>query len=1047
MATTATNTRNLPQQHHFSDIPFSLFDQDCKQGSIHDLTTESKTFLWHQFMVDTLLSTPRTPIDVENVIEACRLVKVYDYDDQIKLTEKNIKEFRKDYESHKAISWYTRDSFFYRAFNMAFRMKNNDAIILFHSIVKDLDDQLKFRQIAQRQSGLLNPPPTLYRGQPVMSAAELKKIKENVGRLISFNTFLSTTSDCSVASFNASGPNPAEAAFFEITVSEEGLGKRNQTWANIADDSKFKNEKEVLFGVSSTFSIVSVEEEDCFWNIKLKLTSWDDDPNVRKFINEVHRYLYQSSGKRLPLIAFQQWFSLESLSYARPMIELVKFGLVQVTQLFLFQAYQKKGHLKKLIDHLPNVSDFIGTSDANIARPNSTIIRPLFDILYDFLYSDKQGQEMSVDSNDNISLLSFGGFLLLTGDLSKGTRYFQMLVDNPAIDERLKIVIHGVLAASYAQNEEKERASHSCQRALEALQVTDERTTPGWFPSLLASSYSTLGYPNQQSSEMIGRLGPSIDEEQSNNLIDEKLRLVFSGHTRFEEQNFRAALNRWEEAAEIDSHMPCSAETIYNDVIHVQMATPYFRLNNRLDALAMIATAIESLKAYYSPDHRMFATLNFMHGYYLMYNDQPAEAMTRLKSALDNPHFAENPEFCAVVIGILMSVCIQSGEMDMAESYGRQALSNGVTHMSGQIRQLLDSIPELRMNAQLVGQSEVRRVLTESLRSGHRLISKGPLHQIKQFDFNDQSTWTSEKLIAVADHYRHARKVERAGFYYRQALERMTANDYQSMWKVFKKMMRMKNQSEDLQDLFSLEYSKYDDKNLAHLNMIATIQVILYRLSVVQNDHKSAFDCLIGAALLTVRSFFHQIHVDSNYISNLFDDFLQHNSIDAAIDTLSKLVEIYSNDWAIPLRSFLSPYINVNDFASLVHHPAVDVFLGRTKSAPTLFQFLEKVFVFLRRTFSPIETTTLAFKDQMLKFLRSAQDEASPLVHLMKAFESFGVGTMENFHVHLDQFRSQVLTFQRYQQLKERITLIFARITEDQLRTWLESLSETSSSL
>ena len=76
----------------------------------------------------------------------------------------------------------------------------------------------------------------------------------------------------------------------------------------------------------------------------------------------------------------------------------------------------------------------------------------------------------------------------------------------------------------------------------------------------------------------------------------------------------------------------------------------------------------------------------------------------------------------------------------------------------------------------------------------------------------------------------------------------------------------------------------------------------------------------------------------------------------------------------------------------------------------------------------------------MLKFLRNAQDETSPLLHLMKALESLFLNSIENFYAHLDQFRYQVLTFQRYQQLKERIALSFARFDEKQLRAYLESI-------
>ena len=689
--TSTLKLSNTNQKHRCSDIPFNLFERDCQQGSLHHLTEESKTFLWHRFMIDALLHTPKTTQDVENVIAACRLVNEYDPKKPVGLNEQTINKFRLEYQCNEVLSWYTRASFFFDAFNKACRMKNSDAIVLFHSIVKDLDDQLKYEQSEQLHDRTLTLPLTLYRGQPEMSSAELKKISENIGGLISFHSFLSTTSYCPAAASFACGPDPTVAALFQITVNEEEQGGRLQTFASIAKYSKFKDEKEVLFGVSSVFRIVSAEQDDCFWDIKLELTSWEDDPDVRKFINQAHRYLYQNSGKHLPFIAFQQWFSLDSLSYTRPLIELMKFGVVQLSQLFLHQAYQLEGRLKKLIDNVPDLLDLIGKSGTMIVHPNSTIIGPLFDILYDFLYSEKQENQVSFDVSDSISLLSFGGFLLLTGDLMKGIRYFEMLLKNPLINERMKVMIHGVLAASYAQTKQNDRALESCQTALAAFQLSGERTIPGWLPSFLASSHGSIDPADRQTHAMIGRLQPSINEEQSNNMLDEKVRLLYSGHIHFQQRNFRAALNRWEEAAEIESHIPSTAETVYNGAIYIQMAAAYFQLDNSADALKMIVRATRSLASFYPAGHRMFATLNFMRGYYLMHNDKPNEAIVWLKSALENPHFSESPEFCTVVLGLLTTVCIQSGDLDSAKTYGDQALKHGVTEMNAQISELLKS--------------------------------------------------------------------------------------------------------------------------------------------------------------------------------------------------------------------------------------------------------------------------------------------------------------------------------------------------------------------
>ncbi|CAF4187013.1 unnamed protein product, partial [Rotaria sp. Silwood2] len=55
-------------------IPFSLFNTNAKQYSLRNLSEESKTFLWHQFMLNVLLSIPRSPTVINDAITGFRLL-------------------------------------------------------------------------------------------------------------------------------------------------------------------------------------------------------------------------------------------------------------------------------------------------------------------------------------------------------------------------------------------------------------------------------------------------------------------------------------------------------------------------------------------------------------------------------------------------------------------------------------------------------------------------------------------------------------------------------------------------------------------------------------------------------------------------------------------------------------------------------------------------------------------------------------------------------------------------------------------------------------
>ena len=142
-----------------------------------------------------------------------------------------------------------------------------------------------------------------------------------------------------------------------------------------------------------------------------------------------------------------------------------------------------------------------------------------------------------------------------------------MLLENKLLDERLKFFVYGLLGASYAVTKEKELASAFLKPIAEIFQSSTEQSIPGWFPSLIASSCMTIDNSDQQINDIVNSLLPLIHQEQYNNTVDEKLRLMHLGHICFQQDNFVDALNCWEEAVEINSHMSSSAETIFNAAI------------------------------------------------------------------------------------------------------------------------------------------------------------------------------------------------------------------------------------------------------------------------------------------------------------------------------------------------------------------------------------------------------------------------------------------------------------------------------------------------
>ena len=86
-------------------------------------------------------------------------------------------------------------------------------------------------------------------------------------------------------------------------------------------------------------------------------------------------------------------------------------------------------------------------------------------------------------------------------------------------------------------------------------------------------------------------------------------------------------------------------------------------------ALHVMKTGIESLECYYSSTHKMFVSLNFLYGYYLIQNEKSSEAIVCLKKALTTPYFSEDKDFLGMVYTLLIMASIQSSNIDLAENY------------------------------------------------------------------------------------------------------------------------------------------------------------------------------------------------------------------------------------------------------------------------------------------------------------------------------------------------------------------------------------------
>jgi tetratricopeptide (TPR) repeat protein len=233
------------------------------------------------------MQTSRT--DKNEFISQCRLI--YKTNKSC-LTVLN--EFVENYESEHSLRWYTRDSFIYRLLNKALRIQNIDLLFLFCFYIRDIEKQLHENQYPSSVH--------VYRGQS-MSTEELNVLKDSKHKLISMNSFLSTSLNPNVALMFLDSPGidkTLERVLFEIDADPKKIGVK--PFADISKFSYFNEEDEILMMLGSVFHLNEIYLDDNqIWHIQMTLCS-DNEGDLKKVCDHMKKQ-YGSMNHKLLLFA------------------------------------------------------------------------------------------------------------------------------------------------------------------------------------------------------------------------------------------------------------------------------------------------------------------------------------------------------------------------------------------------------------------------------------------------------------------------------------------------------------------------------------------------------------------------------------------------------------------------------------------------------------------------------------------------------------------------------------------------------------------------
>ncbi|CAF1189899.1 unnamed protein product [Adineta steineri] len=280
------------KQYDQDTIPVSFLTLD-DMASPENFNQLEPTFMYTQLFKEILLDIKYGPRVIQDLAVCCREV-FSGNSSELQL----IHEFERNYRPQKAIWWYTRECFTYKMLNQALRIMDADIMINMGFFLRDVHQQIK--QLHEQQvSSYERKPFLVYRGQGLMQS-DLEILHKAKGGLISFNNFLSTSTDDKVSlSFaqNAS-TEPNKAGILFIMSIDPCL--KSTPFASIKGESYFKEEAEILFSMHTVFRVSAVKQMDNkkqLYQVELQLTS-DDDQQLRLLTDRIRKEVAVCTGWR-----------------------------------------------------------------------------------------------------------------------------------------------------------------------------------------------------------------------------------------------------------------------------------------------------------------------------------------------------------------------------------------------------------------------------------------------------------------------------------------------------------------------------------------------------------------------------------------------------------------------------------------------------------------------------------------------------------------------------------------------------------------------------
>ncbi|CAF1483615.1 unnamed protein product [Adineta ricciae] len=299
--------QQLTRQHDQNDIPISFVTPGEKSNKL------DPTFMYTQIMKDMMLTIEYNEEHLSEYCNYCCSTVAANLQ-----TVNSIRQFEREYNEKSPIWCYTYYTFLYSMLNRSLRILDGDIIRRMGFFITALHRAIE--QLHKEQY-VDNPFPqsfTVYRGQ-ALSKATFDQLTKAKHELISFNNFLSTSTDSRVAhTFGESNAINLDDVGI-IYVMKIDPTQTTTPFASIREISNFFEENEILFSMHSIFRILDIEPIDDIakiYKVHLSLTSDNDQDlhNLTQYIkHESYTHLQSCYGLPQLLINIGQENAAEPL--------------------------------------------------------------------------------------------------------------------------------------------------------------------------------------------------------------------------------------------------------------------------------------------------------------------------------------------------------------------------------------------------------------------------------------------------------------------------------------------------------------------------------------------------------------------------------------------------------------------------------------------------------------------------------------------------------------------------------------------------------------